>query len=273
MSSAHGENNIFAETGMGKPKAAKPMVHHPHHPGGIKANAMTAAQYEAKLGKDPKGKLLPKGVGYKVANGVSQSLYYKAEEQQARNAYLARHPRQAKIQAQAAAKDKVQVKVGDKKQSLYYKAEEQQARDTYLARHPRQAKIQAQNKEAAAKDKAQVKAFDAKVARDLSELNQMEAMAETVNFIDGPEGRAQGNQVKVAGMFDDLDKGARASKSSVAKTPSLHYVSGAAGAAQVAGMFDEISEGEHGHGALRTRARGPDPKLTPVKGLFSSESR
>jgi len=26
-----------------------------------------------------------------------------------------------------------------------------------------------------------------KVARDLSELNQMEAMAETVNFIDGPE--------------------------------------------------------------------------------------
>jgi hypothetical protein len=162
-SSAHGENNIFAETGMGKPKPAKTMVHHPHHPGGIKANAMTAAQYEAKLGKDPKGKLLPKGVGYKVANGVSQSLYYKAEEQQARDAYLARHPRQAKIQAQAAAKDMVQVKAGDKKQSLYYKAEEQQARDTYLARHPRQAKIQAQNEEATAKDKAQVKAFDAKV--------------------------------------------------------------------------------------------------------------
>ena len=117
-SSAHGENSIFAETGMGKPKPAKPMVHNPHHPGGIKANAMTAAQYEAKLGKDPKGKLLPKGVGYKVANGVSQSLYYKAEEQQARNAYLARHPRQAKIQAQnkeAAAKDKAQVKAFDAK--------------------------------------------------------------------------------------------------------------------------------------------------------------
>jgi len=162
-SSAHGENSIFAETGMGKPKPAKPMVHNPHHPGGITANAMTAAQYEAKLGKDPKGKLLPKGVGYKGANGVSQSLYYKAEEQQARDAYLARHPRQAKIQTQATAKDMAQAKAGDKKQSLYYKAEEQQARDTYLARHPRQAKIQAKNEAAAAKDKAQVKAFHAKV--------------------------------------------------------------------------------------------------------------
>ena len=39
------------------------IVHHPHHPG-LKANAMTAAQYEAKLGKDPAGHLLSKGPGH-----------------------------------------------------------------------------------------------------------------------------------------------------------------------------------------------------------------
>ena len=140
-------NSIYAETGMSKPAPAKPMVHHPKHPGGITANAMTVAQYEAKLGKTPAGKLLPKGVG-----GLADYTQYRA----------------------------------GKKQSLYYKAAEQQARDAYLAHHARQAQIQAQ---AAAKDKAQVKAFDAKVARELSKLNQMDAMAETVNFIDGPEVR------------------------------------------------------------------------------------
>ena len=44
---------------------------------------------------------------------------------------------------------------------------------------------------AAAQDAAEVKAFQGKVARELSKLNQMDAMAETVNFIDGPEGRKQ----------------------------------------------------------------------------------
>ena len=34
---------------MAKPKAAKPIVHHPKHPG-LKAKAMTVAEYEAKLG-------------------------------------------------------------------------------------------------------------------------------------------------------------------------------------------------------------------------------
>ena len=39
------------------------IVHNPHHPG-LKANAMTAAQYEAKLGKDPKGHWVHKGPGF-----------------------------------------------------------------------------------------------------------------------------------------------------------------------------------------------------------------
>jgi len=56
-----GNNNIYAETGMAVPPPAKPMVHHPHHPG-LKPNAQTAAEYEHKLGKDSKGHPLPKGV-------------------------------------------------------------------------------------------------------------------------------------------------------------------------------------------------------------------
>jgi len=59
-----GNNNIYAETGMSKPRPTKPMVHHPHHPG-LKTNAMTAAEYEAKLGKDPQGHPLHKGPGAK----------------------------------------------------------------------------------------------------------------------------------------------------------------------------------------------------------------
>jgi len=36
-----------------------------------------------------------------------------------------------------------------------------------------------------------VQAFQTRVARELSKLNQIDAMAEAVNFIDGPEGRKQ----------------------------------------------------------------------------------
>jgi len=231
-----GVNTIYQETGMAKPKAAKPIVHHPKHPG-LKAKAMTVAEYEAKLGKDAKGHPLPKGVG-----GFA---------------------------------DYTQMKVR-KGQSLYYQAAEQKARDAYLARHARQAKIQQQiQQQAAAKDKAQVKAFDAKVAKELSQLNQIDAMAETVNFIDGPEGRAQGNQVKVGGMFDKVHRGNKG-----VKAQALHYVSDRAGAAAISGIFDDLSHSKHGanNGALHARAhprataRPPtDPKLTPAKAFFSNE--
>lgn len=52
-------NDIYAETGMAVPPPAKPVVHHPHHPG-LQARAQTAEQYENKLGKDSKGHPLPK---------------------------------------------------------------------------------------------------------------------------------------------------------------------------------------------------------------------
>ena len=42
-----GSDSIYAETGMVPDAPKKPMVHHPHHPG-LKPNAMTAAEYEAK---------------------------------------------------------------------------------------------------------------------------------------------------------------------------------------------------------------------------------
>jgi len=266
-------NSIYKETGMAKPAPAKPIVHHPHHPK-AKANAMTVAEYEAKLGKDSKGHLLPKGIGYKARKVQSlYNQYASADAQKARDAYLAGHARQAQMQSQGAAKGTAEQK-SRKMQTLYYKAEEQKARDAYLARHTRQAQLQAQAK---AKDQTEVKNFEAKVSKELSKLNQIDAMAETVNFIDGPEGRNQGNQVKVGGMFDHMGK----AKKSV-KMQNLHYVSGSAGAAQVNDMFDGLSHSEHGanNGMLHARAhprptaRPPtDPKLTPAKSFFATESK
>jgi hypothetical protein len=54
-----GVDNIYAETGVKPDAPQKPKVHHPHHPG-ITARAVTAAEYEAALGKDIHGNPLPK---------------------------------------------------------------------------------------------------------------------------------------------------------------------------------------------------------------------
>jgi len=72
-----GSNNIYAETGMSAPPPAKPMVHHPHHPG-LKAKAQTASEYEQKLGKDQKGNPLPKSA--KKASAVHKSIWERMED-------------------------------------------------------------------------------------------------------------------------------------------------------------------------------------------------
>lgn len=211
---AGGNNN--AETGMAAPAPKKPLAHHPHHPG-LKANAVTAAQLEAKLGKDASGEAWKKT----PLRPAPQAAGFKAPHSET----LA----QTRLQAQAAAKDR-----------------------------------------------AQVQAFQARVAREVSKLNQIDAMAEAVNFIDGPEGRKQGNQAKVGGMFD---KAAAAGKMKVTKGTALHYVSTEAGAAQVAKMFDAMASGQHGanNGMLRARAHQrpaarpkSDPSLTPVQSPFAT---
>ena len=46
-----------------------PLAHHPHHPG-LKPHVVTAAEYEARLGKDINGNPLPKPKGKKVRAGV-----------------------------------------------------------------------------------------------------------------------------------------------------------------------------------------------------------
>lgn len=63
-----GADNIFAETGVAPDPPKAPMAHHPHHPG-LKPHAMTAAEYEAKLGKDIHGNPLPKPKGKKAREG------------------------------------------------------------------------------------------------------------------------------------------------------------------------------------------------------------
>jgi hypothetical protein len=78
VSALLGSNNIYAETGMSAPPPAKPMVHHPHHPG-LKARAQTASQYESKLGKDSKGNPLPKSAA-KKSPAVHKSIWERMED-------------------------------------------------------------------------------------------------------------------------------------------------------------------------------------------------
>jgi len=86
ISSKHGggSDNIFAETGVRPDAPKRPMVHHPHHPT-IKPNAMTAEEYEARLGKDIHGRPLPKKAK-KAEVAAADESDQTAEEQDSQNA-------------------------------------------------------------------------------------------------------------------------------------------------------------------------------------------
>ena len=65
-----GSDSIFAETGVAPDAPKRPVAHHSHHPG-LTPNAMTAAEYEAKLGRDVHGHPLPKPAGKAGAKGAA----------------------------------------------------------------------------------------------------------------------------------------------------------------------------------------------------------
>ena len=65
-----GADSIFAETGVAPDAPKRPVAHHSHHPG-LTPNAMTAAEYEAKLGRDVHGHPLPKPAGKAGAKGAA----------------------------------------------------------------------------------------------------------------------------------------------------------------------------------------------------------
>jgi hypothetical protein len=75
-----GSDNIFAETGVAPDPPRAPVAHHPHHPG-LKPHALTAAEYEAKLGKDIHGNPLPKPKGKKARAGEDADEPKKAVRQ------------------------------------------------------------------------------------------------------------------------------------------------------------------------------------------------
>jgi len=96
-----GSDSIGAETGILPDKPKKPVVHHPQHPG-MKPNAMTAAEYEARLGRDIHGHPLPKKAEKGEKGAAADATAAGASEPAAEGEKEPAAVRQAKAAADSA---------------------------------------------------------------------------------------------------------------------------------------------------------------------------